>query len=138
MVSARSDYPELGRLSNGFDIDPKVAATQANLALDELARLRGELAAHREVEQRRCEQRASDVAALVEVDQEVTPEMHWAGDDGHDPQCWCRTDEEDTPGPCGACDHDPACGFASIYQGGVETWYCHDDDHTCYAGSAAS
>jgi hypothetical protein len=45
---------------------------------------------------------------------------------------------------CGLCDHDPACGHASVYhdqpvtihkrlfKGGKNVWLCHDDDHSCY------
>ena len=34
---------------------------------------------------------------------------------------------------CGRCGHDPACGYASVYANGVETWYCHDDECAgCY------
>lgn len=36
---------------------------------------------------------------------------------------------------CVTCGHDPACGHASIYMNGVERWYCHDNDHSCYAFS---
>lgn len=39
---------------------------------------------------------------------------------------------EPTIGPCVACGHDPACGFASVSQGGETFWRCHDDDHSCY------
>lgn len=36
-------------------------------------------------------------------------------------------------GPCAACGHDPACGYASIAQGdGPERWFCHTEDHSCY------
>jgi len=37
-------------------------------------------------------------------------------------------------GPCGVCDHDPACGYSAIN----EVWYCHPDEPcqdaplTCY------
>lgn len=37
-------------------------------------------------------------------------------------------------GPCAACGRSPALGFASVYSGGVERWYCHPDDGpSCYA-----
>lgn len=35
-------------------------------------------------------------------------------------------------GPCGRCDHVPACGHASVTRDDEETWYCHTDDHSCY------
>lgn len=46
--------------------------------------------------------------------------------------------------PCAFCDHDPACGVASvfreqpvtkhksIYRDGQSFWLCHTDDHSCY------
>jgi hypothetical protein len=37
-----------------------------------------------------------------------------------------------TERPCVSCDHEPACGHASIVHDGREDWYCHDDDHSCY------
>lgn len=39
------------------------------------------------------------------------------------------------PGPCASCGHDPACGFSSVIEDDVQSWYCHADDHSCYAPS---
>lgn len=45
---------------------------------------------------------------------------------------------------CGMCDHDPACGQASVYhdqpvtihkrafKAGTSIYLCHADDHSCY------
>jgi hypothetical protein len=44
---------------------------------------------------------------------------------------------DDVPGPCAACGHDPACGFASVSIGDDERWYCHDDDCDCYSTAGA-
>ena len=35
-------------------------------------------------------------------------------------------------GPCAACGHDPACGWAQVN----DDWLCHTDDHTCFAPAA--
>ncbi len=35
---------------------------------------------------------------------------------------------------CGACGHDPACGYASVWNAeSGETWLCHDDGCDCYS-----
>lgn len=52
-------------------------------------------------------------------------------------QCWCDDDAPPPdPGPCVSCGHDPACGFASIWNAeSGERWFCHDDDHSCFVGT---
>lgn len=42
----------------------------------------------------------------------------------------CAHDPDENVGPCVRCDHDPACGFASVNG----DWLCHTDDHSCYFG----
>ncbi len=38
---------------------------------------------------------------------------------------------------CAACGKDPADGYASVWQGGQEHWYCHaDEGESCYVAVA--
>jgi hypothetical protein len=40
---------------------------------------------------------------------------------------------------CAVCGKDPAEGFASIWWGGKEIWYCHPDDGpSCYVAANQS
>lgn len=47
----------------------------------------------------------------------------------------CDAYEEPDIGVCAGCGHDPACGYASVTQGGETFWLCHDDEHSCYVPS---
>lgn len=35
-------------------------------------------------------------------------------------------------GPCALCEHDPACGSASVQRDEEIVYLCHEDDHSCY------
>lgn len=58
-------------------------------------------------------------------------------DDLHAMDCTSAAhDHQGGLGPCAACGHDPACGYASTWnERDGERWFCHDDDHSCYAPS---
>lgn len=45
---------------------------------------------------------------------------------------WAPTSGTMNHGPCGLCDHDPACGTAGVTDKDSYTALCHADDHSCY------